>query len=555
MLKSNAPAKFTVPFATSGAKNSIPITPPVTPGLASYQQGFPPTTMEPIASGGIPPYGQDFNGILNAVNVANLWQQSGFVFSYDAVFATDSNIGGYPAQALLCRTDGLGFWLNTTDNNTSSPDTTGSSGWLSVRANAGAQNIAVSVGTNTPDPSLLGLRLLVITGSIASPATLVLPLTRGASWLIQNSTTGAGSLGVQGSTGSGVTVPQGTIAEVVTDGTNYYTSAFNGSGVYLPISGTAVAATKLATARTIAMTGDVAWTSPGFDGTTNVTAAGTIQSGAVTLAKMAAFQANSLMGNPTGSTVTPQAITLSNGIQFSGTSLSLGNITPASAAVTGALSAGGVTTLAKTIVQTGSLGVGTDPTSVPGIGNPAFGSNNIIVYNPGDTFLGLLTDATSGRTSRIGFGFAGTATFDAGMEFLNASRSLRFYSGNVVHMSLDVSGNLAVTGTGNFQTSDARVKSNFVSREPIPSHNAWWGDYDRIDVKGHGVGHRAQDIQKTHPHRVHFVDGMNVPGTDEPMMFLDRIGLSEEQGIWNGRQIDLLLERMDAVEKQLGVVK
>ena len=38
----------------------------------------------------------------------------------------------------------------------------------------------------------------------------------------------------------------------------------------------AATATKLQTARTIAMTGDVAWTSPSFDGSANVTAAGTL---------------------------------------------------------------------------------------------------------------------------------------------------------------------------------------------------------------------------------------------------------------------------------------
>jgi hypothetical protein len=42
------------------------------------------------------------------------------------------------------------------------------------------------------------------------------------------------------------------------------------------ISGNAGTATKLATARTIAITGDLAWTSPSFDGSGNVTAASTL---------------------------------------------------------------------------------------------------------------------------------------------------------------------------------------------------------------------------------------------------------------------------------------
>ena len=46
-------------------------------------------------------------------------------------------------------------------------------------------------------------------------------------------------------------------------------------------AGNADTATTLATGRTIGMTGDVVWTSPSFDGSGNVTAAGTIQANAV----------------------------------------------------------------------------------------------------------------------------------------------------------------------------------------------------------------------------------------------------------------------------------
>jgi hypothetical protein len=43
-----------------------------------------------------------------------------------------------------------------------------------------------------------------------------------------------------------------------------------------PLTGNADTATKLQTARTLAITGDLAWTSPAFDGSGNVTAAGTL---------------------------------------------------------------------------------------------------------------------------------------------------------------------------------------------------------------------------------------------------------------------------------------
>jgi len=62
------------------------------------------------------------------------------------------------------------------------------------------------------------------------------------------------------------------------------------------------------------LTGDVTATGPGA-------AAATIANAAVTLAKMANLAADSLLGNPTGSSATPSAITLGSGLAFSGTTL------------------------------------------------------------------------------------------------------------------------------------------------------------------------------------------------------------------------------------------
>lgn len=74
------------------------------------------------------------------------------------------------------------------------------------------------------------------------------------------------------------------------------------------VSGNAGTATALQTGRTIAMSGDVVW-SVTFDGSGNVTAAGTIQAASVTLAKMTNLAANSILGNNTGSAATPLALT------------------------------------------------------------------------------------------------------------------------------------------------------------------------------------------------------------------------------------------------------
>ena len=66
-------------------------------------------------------------------------------------------------------------------------------------------------------------------------------------------------------------------------------------------------AATLTTARSIAMTGDVTW-SVSFDGSANVTAAGTIANGAVTLAKMANMATASFIGRTTAATGVPEIL-------------------------------------------------------------------------------------------------------------------------------------------------------------------------------------------------------------------------------------------------------
>lgn len=131
MQASNAPSKSAVPFADSGTKNTIPVASQigVTPGLASFTDGFPPLTMTPLAAGGVPPYGADFNGILNFLSAAVRWGQAGGRYPYDAAFS--AAVGGYPKGAVLAAATGNGSWLNLVDNNTTNPDS-GGANWVSM---------------------------------------------------------------------------------------------------------------------------------------------------------------------------------------------------------------------------------------------------------------------------------------------------------------------------------------------------------------------------------------------------------------------------------------
>jgi len=282
------PAFTPVPFA-SGAGTSY-ITNPVpeasqigtTSGAASYTDGFPPLTFEPIASGGIPPNGSDMNGVLYALSEMARWKQAGGSFPFDATFA--AAIGGYPVGATVDRSDHSGKWLNTVAGNTTDPDSTSSSGWVEVRANNGVSTISVTSGSVTPTANVLGAQVLVVTGTLTAAAKLVLPLRAGAQWIVKNNTTGSYALTVGGATGSTVTVTQGSAYHVFTDGTNYYGATSDVSGLYLPLHGTADAATKLANPRAIALGGGGPVTATGvnFDGSANITLTTAIADNALT---------------------------------------------------------------------------------------------------------------------------------------------------------------------------------------------------------------------------------------------------------------------------------
>ena len=137
MQDSALPTKTSVPFgasATSSYINPIPIPSQIgiKNGAASFTDGFPPLTMTPPNSGGVLPFGPDFNGIFNFITLWLQWFNAGGQTPYDSAFSTA--IGGYPNGAVLqAASVPGGAWVSTTDNNTTDPDT-GGAGWISARA-------------------------------------------------------------------------------------------------------------------------------------------------------------------------------------------------------------------------------------------------------------------------------------------------------------------------------------------------------------------------------------------------------------------------------------
>jgi hypothetical protein len=137
---SSIPTKVPTTWGTSAPGGNIVCPMPilsqigVTPGRASWTDGFPPLTFSPSGAGGIPPFGSDFNGVLCQLSQWTRWYNAGAPVSYDSTFQTA--IGGYPNGAVVrsAVTAGLS-WRSTVDNNTSNPDT-GGANWVNAQAPA-----------------------------------------------------------------------------------------------------------------------------------------------------------------------------------------------------------------------------------------------------------------------------------------------------------------------------------------------------------------------------------------------------------------------------------
>lgn len=219
MQVSTSPTLVPLPFADSGAKNVIPEAASPTPGLASLTTGFPPVTMTPLAAGGIPPAGQDMNGVLNLITQTTRWSQAGGPFAYNSGFATDSNVNGYPQGAVISRADFTGQWISTADNNTVNPDTVGTN-WVpgynyGVTAITGLTNANVTL-----TPAQAAKNRITLAGTLTGNVQIILP-TWTKDWTIVNNTTGAFTATAKTASGTGIAIPQDASPTKVTgDGTN-----------------------------------------------------------------------------------------------------------------------------------------------------------------------------------------------------------------------------------------------------------------------------------------------------------------------------------------------
>lgn len=136
------PDLIPAPFAENATPGTIEPIPPLTPSVpqqATWSSGFPQVTMQPLASGGIPPRGQDFNGVLNALSQHIFHVQGGGQYKWS------DDHGPYSIGDVLQSDDGLRSYVSVVDNNTDNFNTTPSAigdTWLPWSGGAASELVA-----------------------------------------------------------------------------------------------------------------------------------------------------------------------------------------------------------------------------------------------------------------------------------------------------------------------------------------------------------------------------------------------------------------------------
>jgi len=229
MQSSNIPSGIQLPFANAGAKQTIPVASQigVVNGRASYTDGFPPLTRTPVIAGGVPPFGTDFNGILNAITAIQQWQTAGGLFKFDATWSTANS--GYPKGAVIANASNDGAWLSLVENNTTNPDTavigTGDTNWMPITSGPVA-TVSTTGGSVNLTAAQWSRDLIIITGTLASNGQISFPKLTGKRWYVIDATVhGAFSLSIVTAGGTPVLLYNGGIAMIRGDGTNVLNDA------------------------------------------------------------------------------------------------------------------------------------------------------------------------------------------------------------------------------------------------------------------------------------------------------------------------------------------
>jgi hypothetical protein len=213
------PTNFPKPFAVSGTRNTIPDAPTGT-NHASFTEGFPAVTMKPITSGGVPPSGDDFNGLFYDLMTHTVWVNAGGQYQFDAALSTA--MVGYPQGMILQSNDGLSSYVSLVNNNTTDFNSTPSSiGTLwGTYAGSAFSSVAVSTtgGATTLTAAQLAADVIVVSGALTSNVTLNFPSVIGK-YFVVNKTTGSYLVNCVAS-GNSVAIKQQSADPIYCDGVN-----------------------------------------------------------------------------------------------------------------------------------------------------------------------------------------------------------------------------------------------------------------------------------------------------------------------------------------------
>lgn len=216
------PSNIDKPFANTGTRNTIPDAATGT-SAASYEQGFPPVTMQPVTAGGIPPDGKDFNGLLYSMTTHTLWVNAGGQYLFDA--ALSAAIGGYPKGMVLQNAALTASYISLIDNNTNNFNTDPSQigvTWGSYAGSAFSTSAVATTGGITALTAVQALAdVITVTGILTANASITVPAQLDE-FIVLNKTTGAFTLTVYPvgtSTASGVQIKQGFADAIYCDAT------------------------------------------------------------------------------------------------------------------------------------------------------------------------------------------------------------------------------------------------------------------------------------------------------------------------------------------------
>lgn len=176
MKIADIPARFNVPFANSAGGGYVRTIPEASQvgiqnGAASLETGFPPLNWLPVGAGGVPPFGQDMNGIIKQITQWSRWQGAGNATPYNSAFSTA--VGGYPLGAILSSPTAGVLWLSTVDDNTSDPDA-GGAGWTKIVTAAQVQSGALVSATAAGTANALSATLSPAPASLISGMTVTI---------------------------------------------------------------------------------------------------------------------------------------------------------------------------------------------------------------------------------------------------------------------------------------------------------------------------------------------------------------------------------------------